>query len=366
MLEENPKKQETLSQNRSSTQVQVETVGKILSLSEGLKKIRSDLSIESDFAIKRLYESGERLPAFLFYGETGSGKGAIATWFRHNLKTKARKVFPYGLVNCAAVQSSLLVPELFGIEEGVASDVGKRPGKIASAKNGFLFLDEIDKAPQEFISALLTWMDRGEYNPVGNDEEPIEARAIIACAMVGEPYQKVNEGKWNSDFVFRFNDPIHIPPLRLNKDDIVPLARFFAERFLRRYLEDDSLEVEISRELADDLEQYSWPGNIRELETKMENAVKKALANQKARVKARLILTKKLFGEDLLQPNLIKTSLKQTTYLYTPPSSLHEYNNITKPDFERTVLGELRQRLKGKDRDATRKRINRLPQNPTS
>ena len=339
-------------------------VDKIISSSSSLRTVRSDLSIESDFAIKRLYESGERLPAFLFYGETGSGKGALINWFYHNLRAKTDRHFPLRLINCSAVRGELLPSELFGIEAGVATNVKKRAGKIASAKNGFLFLDEIDKAPQEFISALLTWMDRGEYNPVGNDEEPIEARAIIACAMVGEPYQKVNEGKWNSDFVFRFNELIYVPPLRLNKDDIVPLARFFAERFLRRYLEDDSLEVEISRELADDLEQYSWPGNIRELETKMENAVKKALANQKARVKARLILTKKLFGEDLIQPNFINTFLQQKTHLYTPPSSLQEYDNITKPDFERTVLGELRRRLKGKDRDAARKRIDRLPENP--
>jgi len=334
---------------------------KITSLSSSLRTVRSDLSLESDYAIRRLNQSGERLPAYLFYGETGSGKGALVNWFYNNLKVKTDRHFPYRLLSCSNFRGELLSSELFGIDKGVATGVDKRPGRIAAAKNGFLFLDEIDKAPPEFINSLLTWLDRGEFNPVGNDEEPKESRAIVACAMVGEPSQKIGSGEWNSDFVFRFNEPVHIPPLRENKDDIVPLGRFFAERFIRSYLKDDILEVEISRELGDDLKQFDWPGNIREVETEIEKLVKRAFASKTAWDGTRLILTKELLGRGLAQQSGMKNNIQQKAYYYTPPSSLQEYTNITKRDFERAVLSELKRQSKGKERDRIRKRIERLP-----
>ncbi|SEA79108.1 PAS domain S-box-containing protein [Thalassobacillus cyri] len=203
----------------------------------------------------------------LLTGESGAGKEAFADFiYEHS----PRKGQPYLKVNCAAIPSSLLEAELFGYEKGAftgAITTGK-VGLFEKANGGTILLDEIGEIPKEFQVKLLRVLQELEIKRVGGTHQiPLNIRVIAATNRNLE--ELVNNGEFREDLYYRLNVvPIHIPPLRKRTADIIPLANYFLEKLNEKLesnlsLHPDTLPV---------LENYSWPGNIRELENVLERA----------------------------------------------------------------------------------------------
>jgi two-component system response regulator HydG len=206
------------------------------------------------------------LPVLLM-GESGTGKEVIATSL-HSRST--RRNFPFITVNCGAISAELIESELFGHVKGSFTGADRdRQGLWAAADKGTVFLDEITETTPAFQVKLLRALQQGEIRPVGsNQTQRVDVRVIAASNRNVE--EEVAVGRFREDLFYRLNTvSIRLPPLRERKEDILLLARSFAKRVF-------SLRspVRFSREALELLEQYPWPGNIREL----ENAVVLATA----------------------------------------------------------------------------------------
>ncbi len=201
----------------------------------------------------------------LLLGESGVGKEVVATIIHANSQ---RKNGPFMAVNCGAIPANLLESELFGYEKGAftgASREGKR-GMFELADNGTLFLDEIADLPRDFQVKLLRAIQEREIMRVGGCKpRPVNVRIIAATNRDLETL--VREGRFREDLYFRLNVvPLHIPPLRERKEDIIPLAYNFKQKFSRTY----KIKKNFAPEVYDALLQYDWPGNVRELENIIE------------------------------------------------------------------------------------------------
>jgi DNA-binding NtrC family response regulator len=202
----------------------------------------------------------------LITGETGTGKGILA---RHMHYAGPRAKEPFVVINCAAIPSSLLESELFGIEKGVASGVDARIGRFEQASRGTIFLDEIGDLPPESQAKILHVIESGAVDRVGG-RTPLPVDVRILAATHRDLEAACARGEFRSDLYYRLNVlRLHIPALRERVEDIAPLASFFLENCaLRNRLPDRAL----SREALAVLERYSWPGNIRELANEVERA----------------------------------------------------------------------------------------------
>lgn len=204
----------------------------------------------------------------LVLGESGTGKERIAQTI-HELSLRKQK--PMITVNCAALPLSLVESELFGYERGAFTGANqKRIGKFEQANDGTVFLDEIGELPLEAQVKLLRVLQQKEIERLGGQAViPVDVRIIAATNRNLE--KEVAEGRFRLDLYYRLNVfPIELPPLRERKEDIAPLAIFFAGKFAQA----NHLPFSgISAEAIQALEQYEWPGNIRELEHLMERHV---------------------------------------------------------------------------------------------
>jgi PAS domain S-box-containing protein len=204
----------------------------------------------------------------LLLGESGVGKSMIAKLIhKHSQRNKG----PFIRVDCAGIPDSLIESELFGYEKGAftgARPEGK-PGFFELANNGTLFLDEIGEIPLGSQSKLLRFLENHEMIRVGGTEpKEIEVRIIAATNKNIE--EMVASRKFREDLYYRLNVvPIHIPPLRERRDDMVPLIFYFLERFNRTHQKEKSL----SPEVVDLFCRYDFPGNIRELGNLVERLV---------------------------------------------------------------------------------------------
>ncbi|MDR1657946.1 MAG: sigma-54 dependent transcriptional regulator [Deltaproteobacteria bacterium] len=202
----------------------------------------------------------------LITGETGTGKGVIAT-LMHYSGERARG--PFVAVNCAAIPGSLLESELFGIEKGVASGVTARIGRFEQANGGTIFLDEIGDMPLESQAKILHSIENGVVERVGGRQSiPIDVRIVAATHR---DLAALSEKKlFRSDLFYRLNVlRLHVPPLRERLEDIPPLARHFLDSIADR----NSMAARgIDKEAVRLLMGYQWPGNIRELEHEVERA----------------------------------------------------------------------------------------------
>ena len=204
----------------------------------------------------------------LITGETGVGKSAIAKTI-HAMSNRANG--PFIEVNCAVLHENLIESELFGYEKGAftgAASSGKI-GKIELANHGTLFLDEIGELPAHIQSKLLQLIQEKTIERLsGTRKIELDFRLIVATNRNLE--EEVQRGLFRSDLFYRLNViRIHIPPLRLRKEDIFPLAHQFLARFCDEYGKTHSFSP---RFLAF-LEQYDWPGNVRQLENLIERLV---------------------------------------------------------------------------------------------
>lgn len=204
----------------------------------------------------------------LIRGETGTGKELIARAI-HNLST--RKNHPLIKVNCPAIPSGLIESELFGHEKGAFTGaISRKIGKFELADGGTIFLDEIGDLPHEAQAKLLRVLQEREFERVGDTKtHKLDVRVIAATNRDLEV--AVKEGKFRTDLFYRFNVfPLILPPLRERREDIPLLTRYFAQRYISKL----GKEIKsVSERTIERLKQYSWPGNIRELENIVERAV---------------------------------------------------------------------------------------------
>ncbi|HPI90579.1 MAG TPA: sigma-54 dependent transcriptional regulator [Spirochaetota bacterium] len=204
----------------------------------------------------------------LVTGETGTGKELIARALHYN---GTRREKPFIPVNCCALTDSLLESQLFGYAKGAFTGALKdTPGLFELADGGTIFLDEIGDTDASFQQALLRVLEGGEIQPVGSAErKKVDVRVVAATNKDLET--AVKEGKFREDLFYRLNViTIQIPPLRDRKDDILPLALYF----MNKYSKGNNKAVnEITTEAKSILESYQWPGNVRELENTISKAV---------------------------------------------------------------------------------------------
>jgi transcriptional regulator with PAS, ATPase and Fis domain len=201
----------------------------------------------------------------LITGETGVGKSAVAKAI-HAMSNRAAG--PFIEVNCAVLHENLIESELFGYEKGAftgAASSGKI-GKIELANHGTLFLDEIGELPPHIQSKLLQLIQEKTIERLsGTRKIELDFRLLVATNRDLE--DAVRRGLFRSDLFYRLNViRIHIPPLRRRQEDILPLAHQFLSRFSEEY----GKVLSLSPRFMSFLEQYSWPGNVRQLENLME------------------------------------------------------------------------------------------------
>ena len=220
----------------------------------------------------RIFTKAKQVAAYpttvLLLGETGVGKEVVSSFIHHN-SDRADK--PFIKINCSAIPEPLMESELFGYEKGAftgASSSGKI-GKIELANHGTLFLDEIGELPPHIQSKLLQLIQEKTIERLsGTKKIELDFRLIVATNRNLE--EEVQRGLFRSDLFYRLNViRIHIPPLRLRKEDIFPLAHQFLARFCREY----GKSLAFSPRFLTFLEQYEWPGNVRQLENLIERMV---------------------------------------------------------------------------------------------
>jgi DNA-binding NtrC family response regulator len=204
----------------------------------------------------------------MIQGESGTGKEVFAHQI-HSSSDRADK--PYIKINCANLPTELVESTLFGHMKGAFTGaISDRKGAFDEANGGTLLLDEITEIDINVQAKLLRVLQEKEFYRVGS-QKPIKADVRIIATSNRNIGQAISEGEFREDLYYRLNVfPISIPPLRERRADIPLLARFFVERYSRRY---NLGNKEISEELMDYLLAQDWRGNVRELDNKMHRGV---------------------------------------------------------------------------------------------
>ena len=222
-------------------------------------------------AMRRVYglilKAAETDTNVIIYGETGSGKDLVAKAI-HEYSARKGNYVP---VNCGAIPESLMESELFGYVEGAFTGTsrGGKMGLFEQAHGGTLFLDEIGELPPHIQSKLLQLIQEKTIERVsGTKRIELDFRLLVATNRNLE--EEVQRGLFRSDLFYRLNViRVHIPPLRQRPEDILPMAHQFLERFCKEY----GKQLALSPRFVAFLEQYPWPGNVRQLENLMERLV---------------------------------------------------------------------------------------------
>lgn len=201
----------------------------------------------------------------LIQGESGTGKELIA----RRLHTKSeRGDKPYVTINCGALQETLLESELFGHEKGsFTGAVSQKLGLAETADGGTLFLDEIGEMSLSIQSKLLRFLQEGEVYRIGG-KRPIRLDVRIISATNKDLEKEVREGRFREDLFYRLNTiTLRMPPLRKRKEDIRPLIEYF----LKNSRFGSSVTIRhVDPKVFESMENYDWPGNIRELQNTIE------------------------------------------------------------------------------------------------
>ncbi|MDR1239011.1 MAG: sigma 54-interacting transcriptional regulator [Treponema sp.] len=204
----------------------------------------------------------------LITGESGTGKELIAVEL-HRLSKRTGA--PLIKINCAALPESIIESELFGHEKGAFTGaIRERKGRFELAHKGTIFLDEIGELSPQIQAKLLRVLQERELERVGGTSTiKVDVRLITATNRNLD--EEVKAGRFREDLYYRLNVfPLHIPPLRERKSDLILLADHFAEKYAEK---NGKLIKRISTPALDLLTSYSWPGNVRELENCIERAV---------------------------------------------------------------------------------------------
>ena len=226
---------------------------------------RSNLFLKE---LKKVEQVAATDATVLIMGETGSGKELIA---RAVHDSSGRDSRPLVKVNCAALPATLIESELFGHEKGAFTGaIARKIGRFEMADGGTIFLDEIGDLPLELQAKLLRVLQEGEFERLGNPSTIIvDVRVIAATNRNLE--REIEEGRFREDLFYRLNVfPIQPPPLRDRREDIPLLVSHFVDKYSSK----TGVKIEtIPKNMLESLQNYDWPGNIRELENIIERAV---------------------------------------------------------------------------------------------
>ncbi len=211
---------------------------------------------------------GPRRSSVLITGETGTGKEVVARAI-HAASPRAREAMVS--VNCTALPEALLEAELFGHVKGAYTGAFQaRKGRFEEADRGTIFLDEIGDMPVETQAKLLRVLQEREFQRLGSGEL-IKLDVRVVSATNANLEEKIDRGKFREDLFYRLNVvPLHLPPLRDRAEDVAPLLAHFIEKVCRA---ETVPGKRISPDAMERLEQYAWPGNVRQLENTVERAV---------------------------------------------------------------------------------------------
>jgi transcriptional regulator with PAS, ATPase and Fis domain len=267
----------------------------------------------------------------LIRGESGVGKELVARAMHY---ASTRKQGPFVCLNCAALTESLLESELFGHEKGAFTGATERKiGKFEAAHCGTLMLDEIGEMSPTIQAKFLRVLEGHPYERVGGSQAiKVDVRVIAATNRDLE--KAVQEGTFRRDLYFRLRVvELIVPPLRKRPEDVAELARFF----LKRYADESGRRIRgFTPQALQQMEQYRWPGNVREVKNVVERAVVLARGD--------------LIGvEDLNLSNLTTSSDSAEI----PPSIVAEYHALTLAEVERRhILATLKKYRWNKSRAA--------------
>ncbi|KKB33426.1 sigma-54 interaction domain-containing protein [Bacillus thermotolerans] len=249
-----------------SYQKEIERLKGRLSISD------KDVVIESE-QMRLIYDTAGRIAnveaTVLILGETGVGKDVLAKYiYQHSERSRAGKFIK---VNCGAIPPDLLESELFGYSSGAFTGANKqgKPGMFELADKGVLFLDEIGEMPLNLQVKLLRVIQEREIQRVGSTtSKMVDVRLIAATNR--NLKKMVQNGEFREDLFYRLNVvPVHIPPLRERKEEILPLLNVYLKKLNKKY----GLAKQLNEELKAFFYQYDWPGNVRELSNLLERIV---------------------------------------------------------------------------------------------
>jgi two-component system response regulator AtoC len=247
----------------------------------------------------------------LISGESGTGKELVAFEIHRNSNRQDK---PFIKINCAAIPSTLIESELFGHEKGAFTGaVSSKPGRFELSHTGTLFLDEVAEMPLEMQVKLLRVLQEQEFERVGGVTSiKVDVRIITATNKNLE--EEVRAGRFREDLFYRLNVvPITLPALRERRDDIDLLVKYFIAQF------NEKLKKQITSvapEALNILRNYSWPGNIRQLENSLERMILMADGNE---LRARDIseeisgMASTLGSDQVDEPSSLKEIVKKQT-----------------------------------------------------
>lgn len=259
----------------------------------------------------------------LITGESGTGKELIA---RELHRLSLRESQPFVAINCGAFPEQLLESELFGYKRGAFTGAQRdRQGVAMEAHGGTLFMDEVGETSLPFQVKLLRFLQEGEVRALGDDRS-VRVDVRIVAATNRELPQLVGQGRFREDLYYRLNViPLHLPPLRERREDIIPLA----QHFLSRCRTERGQTLRFSDDALAALQAYSWPGNVRELENK---------------VRALSVVT---VGEVIRQQDLGLPTPETAPYPDELNLSFQKAKELAVSRFERTYLESLLTRCQG-------------------
>ncbi len=224
---------------------------------------QNDKMLETIEMTKKIADSKSTV---LITGESGTGKEIIAQSI-HNFSKRAGESFI--AINCGAIPKTLIESELFGYVEGAFTGAKRNgsPGKFEIADGGTIFLDEIGEMPVDMQANLLRVIEEGYLCRVGSSIQiPVNVRIIAASNRMLQ--DEVDQGNFRKDLFYRLNVlPVNLPPLRDRKEDIPLLTEYFMMNISKRL---NKRKIKIPEYYMKEMIEYSWPGNIRELENLIE------------------------------------------------------------------------------------------------
>ena len=209
--------------------------------------------------IRKLIETiADSTATVLINGESGTGKELVAQALHHQ---SARADANFVPLNCAAIPKELMESELFGHRKGAFTGaLADRVGRFELAHGGTLFLDEIGDLSLDMQVKLLRVLQEKTVDPIGSSR-PVEVDVRVVAATHRDLEKEVAEGRFREDLYYRLNVlPVRTPPLRERDDDIVVLAKHYAEKFAHK-----GTPITFTADFVDALKAYEWPGNVREL-----------------------------------------------------------------------------------------------------
>jgi DNA-binding NtrC family response regulator len=253
----------------------VEKTAKPRALREAVERAvemaHSHILIGKSRALRDLRRQAARLSPYdqipvLIVGERGTGKERVARYIHHN---GPRQACPFVAVNCAAIPETLIESEFFGAEKGAYTGAtSTRIGFFERAHGGLLFLDEIGDMPLTTQAKLLRVLQDGTYRRIGSSEQELKANFQLVCATNVEPTELLAKGRLREDFYDRIAAvTVRTPPLRECKPDIPELATHFLRQL------GVAERKRLSAEVLDTFGNFSWPGNVRQLQRAIQEAV---------------------------------------------------------------------------------------------